>query len=372
MVKIIYIMTKIYNRGFPLVYYPGEALSEDEAKMNFMKILLVFQLLTIVSSLFKDFEFNLQANLNSMTNKNENVRSTDTTTSRNYAEKTLQELRGGVITEIIWFLLFMQYFKSCENPEGFVPRHNHNHADLQRKDNFNLNKNTPLKPGASFRRRSSYHGPSGLEYAKTEEQRNQPSVEDIEIREECCRIKVLAGAKGTVENSEYIYEDVGLNINLRVGQISKKLPTKASFYNLPTNENGRVPRTLENKRQFMRSIKTDLLGPEQIWIEGTYQGILQDDKECVGKKECIGLSKRGYRAIMVYNSSTQTLTVIRPDTGNYVTTSRPLNENEKTELFTTKNFIDSSKTYKGQIIPLEDAPYINNVIIRNESKNENK
>jgi hypothetical protein len=89
-------------------------------------------------------------------------------------------------------------------------------------------------------------------------------VEDIEIREECRTIKVLAEAKGTVENSEYIYEDVGLNITIRAGQTNKKLVKKGSGYHINATETGRVLRTPENNRQFMRSIKTDLLGPEQI------------------------------------------------------------------------------------------------------------
>jgi hypothetical protein len=109
-------MTKIYNRGFPVEYYPSETLSEDAAQMNFMKILLVFQLLAILSSLFKDFEFNLQTNSNSMTNKNEGVRSTDTNESRNYTEKTLQELRGGFNDGTNLVFNFHALFKFLQRP----------------------------------------------------------------------------------------------------------------------------------------------------------------------------------------------------------------------------------------------------------------
>ena len=139
----------------------------------------------------------------------------------------------------------------------------------------------------------------------------------------------------------FIREEGHPHLTARYGQIYFKTPAHGKSHGLPTNENGKTPKTEKNALAMRDSIVNMPKRKKIVWFEnGMYQGG----------------TERGYDSVNLFDNETNTIAVFKkPEDGTdieFSTTTR-LTKSEREYLFNSGgNFVTDNNLNNPEVFPM--------------------
>jgi len=285
------------SRCFPLEYYPGEILTEVEARRH-RKHLIVYSLF-----LWSLWASNLEVHqIESETNGFQ---------PRTEIHRVVHDLRGGInSTEVAWLLLTIWMLQ--QQSVGFQPVRQ---APLPpHRQFFGGTLNAPRNnyfsksshPGASLHLERPSSMPHQDFTALTKEQRrNLPDARD-----------------------GFIDVEGHPKLTVRYGQVIFKTPDHGDIHGLPTNENGKTPKTEQNALALRDSLVKRPAREGIIWFDnGGYQKGTKRGYDSVNlydpKARVIGIYKKQENGEYLFSTTCEVTemeeTYLLKSGGNYVT-----------------------------------------------------
>jgi len=285
------------SRCFPLEYYPGEIFTEVEARRR-RKHLIVYTL----------FLWSLWAsNLEVYQIESE----TKVFQPRTEIHRVVHDLRGGMnSTEVAWLLITIWMLQ--QQSVGFQPvrqapppphRHLFGGTSNSPRNNY-FSKSSQPGPSVQMQTPSSVPHPEYVQMTK-EQRRNLPDARD-----------------------RFIDVEGHPKLTVRYGQVIFKTPDHGDIHGLPTNENGKTPKTEQNALALQDSLVKMPEREDIIWFDnGGYQKGTNRGYDSVNlydpKARVIGIYKKQENGEYLFSTTCEVTemeeTYLLKSGGNYVT-----------------------------------------------------